>query len=78
MLLLLIQVVCRYKVDKKYDLKHTFEDVDEFRLNAEVVGEDNDYEVTFIRTYKEIMSEKWWNVIWIAYIASLCAISLIF
>ena len=78
MLLLLIQVGCRYKGDKKYDLKLTFEDVDEFRHNAEVVGEDNDYEVTFIRTYKEIMSEKWWNVIWIAYIASLCAISLIF
>ena len=52
--------------------------MDEFRHNAEVVGEDNDYEVTFIRTYKEIMSEKWWNVIWIAYIASLCAISIIF
>lgn len=71
--ILLLQVVCRYKIDRKYDLKTFYNAVVEFKCNEKVVGEDNDYEVRFIQTYNEIKSERWWNAIWIVYIVSLCA-----
>ena len=76
-ILLLIQVVCRYMIDKKYDLRIFYQSVVEFKRNEDVVGEDNDYEVRFIQTYNEIKSERWWNAIWIVYIVSLCALILV-
>lgn len=56
--LLLLQVVCRYAIDRKYDLNAFYNAVVEFKRNEKVVGEDNDYEVRFIQTYNEIKSEK--------------------
>ena len=75
--LILLQVVCRYTIDRKYDLRNFYLSVVEFKRNEDVVGEDNDYEVRFIQTYNEIKSERWWNAIWIIYIISLCAFILI-
>ena len=75
--LLLLQVVCRYAIDRKYDLNSFYNAVVEFKRNEKVVGEDNDFEVRFIQTYKEIKSERWWNAIWIVYIISLCAFLLV-
>lgn len=75
--LLLLQVLCRYVIDKKYDMKTFYHAVVEFKRNEKVAGEDNDYEVNYIRTYKEIKSERWWNAIWIVYIISLCAFLLV-
>ena len=75
--LLILQVVCRYVVDKKYGLRNFYSAVVEFKRNEDVVGEDNDYEVRFIQTYNEIKSEKWWNAIWTVYIVSLCAFMLV-
>ena len=76
--LLLLQVLCRYVIDNKYDMKIFYLTVVEFKRNEKVVGEDNDYEVNYIRTYNEIKSEKWWNAIWIVYIVSLCAFLLVY
>ena len=76
--LLLLQVLCRYIIDKKYDMKTFYHAVVEFKRNEKVVGGDNDYEVNYIRTYNEIKSEKWWNAIWIVYIISLCAFLLVY
>lgn len=75
--LIILQVVCRYVIDKKYDLRNFYSAVVEFKRNEDVVGEDNDYEVRFIQTYNEIKSEKWWNAIWTVYIVSLCAFMLV-
>lgn len=75
--LLLLQVVCRYAIDKKYDLRNFYNAVVEFKRNEDVVGKDNDYEVRFIQTYNEVKSERWWNAIWIVYIISLCAFLLL-
>ena len=75
--LLLLQVVYRYAIDRKYDLNSFYNAVVEFKRNEDVVGEDNDYEVRFIQTYNEIKSERWWNAIWIVYIVSLCALILV-
>ena len=75
--LLLLQVVCRYAIDRKYDLDSFYNAVVEFKRNEDVVGEDNDYEVRFIQTYNEVKSEIWWNAKWIVYIVSLCAFILV-
>ena len=75
--LLLLQIVCRHIIDKKYDLRDFYNAVVEFKRKEDVVGKDNDYEVRFIQTYNEIKSEKWWNVIWIVYIVSLCTFILV-
>ena len=58
-------------------MKTFYHAVVEFKRNEKVVGEDNDFEVRFIQTYKEIKSERWWNAIWIVYIISLCAFLLV-
>lgn len=71
-MLLIIQFICRYFLEKKFNLRELYDMVVKYRRNQEVVGEDNDYEVRYIQTYVKIMSEKWWNVIWIAYISTLC------
>lgn len=71
--LLVLQVVCRYTIDRKFDLRNFYNAVVEFKRNEDVVGKDNDYEVNYIRTYNKIKSERWWNAIWIVYIVSLCA-----
>ena len=76
--LLLLQVVCRYTIDKKNDLRTFYLAVTELKRNEKVVGEDNDYEVRFIQTYNEIKSERGWNAIWIVYIVSLCVFLLVF
>jgi hypothetical protein len=70
-LLLLLQIVFRYATDKRYDLKNSYNAVVEFKRREKVVGKDNDHEVVFIRAYRKIKSERWWNVIWIVYIVSL-------
>ena len=75
--LLLLQVVCRYAIDRKYDLRNFYNAVVEFKRNEDVVGKDNDYEVNYIRTYNEIKSERWWSALWIVYIISLCAFLLV-
>jgi hypothetical protein len=66
-----LQIVFRYATDKRYDLKNSYNAVVEFKRREKVVGKDNDYEVVFIRAYRKIQSERWWNVIWIVYIVSL-------
>ncbi|MBQ2424400.1 MAG: hypothetical protein II262_06320 [Alistipes sp.] len=76
-LLLLLQIVFRYATDKRYDLKNSYNAVVEFKRREKVVGKDNDYEVVFIRAYRKIKSERWWNVIWIVYIVSLSAFILV-
>jgi hypothetical protein len=75
-LLLILQIIFRYIIDKKYRLKQCYNFLVKFKENEDVVGEENDYEVRFIQTYNAIRSEKGWNVVWIIYIV-LMAIFLI-
>lgn len=75
--MLLLQIVCRCIIDKKCDLRYFYNALVEFKHNEDIVGKDNDYEVRFIQTYNEIKSEKWWNIIWLAYIVSLCVILIV-
>jgi hypothetical protein len=42
-ILLLLQVLCRYVIDKKYDMKTFYLAVVEFKRNEKVVGEDNNF-----------------------------------
>lgn len=75
-LLLILQIIFRYIIDKKYRLKQCYNFLVKFKENEDVVGEENDYEVRFIQTYNAIKSEKGWNIVWIIYIV-LMAIFLI-
>lgn len=75
-LLLILQIIFRYIIDKKYRLKECYNFLVKFKENEDVVGEENDYEVRFIQTYNAIKSEKGWNIVWIIYIV-LMAIFLI-
>ena len=38
----------------KYDLRLFYHEMVEYRSNLEVMTEDNDYEVNFIRAYEEV------------------------
>lgn len=67
-LLLILQIIFRYIIDKKYRLKQCYNFLVKFKENEDVVGEENDYEVRFIQTYNAIKSEKGWNIVWIIYI----------
>lgn len=67
-LLLILQIIFRYIIDKKYRLKECYNFLVKFKENEDVVGEENDYEVRFIQTYNAIKSEKGWNIVWIIYI----------
>ena len=75
-LLLSLQIIFRYIIDKKYRLKECYNFLVKFKENEDVVGEENDFEVRFIQTYNAIKSEKGWNIVWIIYIV-LMAIFLI-
>ena len=67
-LLLILQIIFRYIIDKKYRLKQCYNFLVKFKENEDVVGEENDFEVRFIQTYNTIKSEKGWNIVWIIYI----------
>ena len=67
-LLLILQIIFRYIIDKKYRLKECYNFLVKFKENEDVVGEENDYEVRFIQTYNAIKSEKGWNIVLIIYI----------
>lgn len=76
-LLLILQTVSRYMIYGRYDLRRFYHNVLMAKLKEDVVGEENDYEVRYMQTYKEIKSQEWWNVIWVVYIVSLCAFLLV-
>ena len=50
--------VLRFKMETKYHLGNFYSNMIYYRLNQEVVTEDNDYEVTYIRSYKKVMNHK--------------------
>lgn len=76
-LLLILQTVSRYMIYGKYDLRRFYHNVLMAKLKEDVVGEENDYEVRYMQTYKKIKSQEWWNVIWVVYIVSLCTFLLV-
>lgn len=76
-LLIILQTVCRYVVGSRYDLRRFYYNVLMAKLKEDVVGEENDYEVRYMKIYKEITNQVWWNVVWVAYIVSLCAFLLV-
>lgn len=50
--------VLRFKMETKYHLGNFYSNMIYYRLKQEVVTEDNDYEVTYIRSYKKVMNHK--------------------
>ena len=50
--------VLRFKMETKYHLGNFYSNMINYRLKQEVVTEDNDYEVTYIRSYKKVMNHK--------------------
>lgn len=50
--------ILRFKMETKYHLGNFYSNMIYYRLKQEVVTEDNDYEVTYIRSYKKVMNHK--------------------
>ena len=50
--------VLRYKMGTKYHLGNFYNHMIDYRSKQKVVTRDNDNEVTFIRSYKEVMKHK--------------------
>ena len=64
--------ILRTKVEAKYHLDNFYNHMIDYRSKQKVVTQDNDYEVTFIRSYQKVMKHKR-NII-ILYLASLAAL----
>lgn len=67
-LLLFCQSLYRFIIERKYLLRSFYINVINLRSNIDVVSEDNDHEVNYIRIYEEYVSENKWNIIWVFYI----------
>ena len=64
--------ILRTKVETKYHLGNFYNHMIDYRSKQKVVTQDNDYEVTFIRSYQKVMKHKR-NII-ILYLASLATL----
>lgn len=54
----------RLYLDSGYDLTGFYEDMVAYRKKQEVVTDDNDNEVSFLRTYRRIKKHKWYALAW--------------
>ena len=64
--------VLRFKMETKYHLGNFYNHMIDYRSKQKVVTQDNDNEVTFIRSYQKVMKHK--RNINILYLASLIAL----
>ena len=64
--------IVRTKMETKYHLGNFYNHMIDYRSKQKVVTRDNDYEVTFIRSYQKVMNHKR-NII-ILYLASLATL----
>ena len=64
--------VLRFKMEMKYHLGNFYSHMIDYRSKQKVVTQDNDNEVTFIRSYKKVMKHKR-NII-ILYLVSLATL----
>ena len=64
--------VLRFKLETKYHLGNFYNHMIDYRSKQKVVTQDNDNEVTFIRSYQKVMKHK--RNINILYLASLAAL----
>ena len=72
----MVYFVLRYKMETKYHLGNFYNNMIDYRSKQKVVTQDNDNEVTFIRSYKKVMKHK--RNINILYLASLVSLLYIF
>ena len=72
----MVYFVLRYKMETKYHLGNFYNHMIDYRSKQKVVTQDNDNEVTFIRSYKKVMKHK--RNINILYLASLVSLLYIF
>ena len=68
----IIYFILRFKMETKYNLGNFYNHMIDYRSKQKIVTQDNDNEVTFIRSYKKVMKHK--RNINILYLASLAAL----
>lgn len=54
----------RLYLDSGYDLSGFYEDMVAYRKKQEVVTDDNDNEVSFLRTYRRVKKHRWYALAW--------------
>lgn len=71
-MVLLILFACYYILKiylfDSYDLKDYYTNMVKYRKAQEVVTEDNDHEVSFLRAYRRVEKHQWYVVFWLALI----------
>ena len=68
--LLLLFGVMRCVLNKKYSLDTLYNKIVDYKSKEEVVTEDNDHEVQYIQTFREIRKEKLYVISWAIYLLS--------
>jgi hypothetical protein len=59
--------IMQYVLIKKYSLDTLYNTIVDYRSRQKVVTEDNDYEVQYIRTFREILKEERYVIAWAIY-----------
>lgn len=72
-LILMVFVYCLTRVifNEAYDLPDYYKDMIHYRKAQEVVTEDNDHEVNFIRTYEKVVNNDKWMLFWLLFIVAI-------
>ena len=68
LLLFIIYALVRVIFNEAYDLAGYYKDMIHYRKAQEVVTEDNDHEVNFIRTYEKVVNNDKWSIFWMIFI----------
>lgn len=66
--LLLLFFLVQYILTKTFFLDKLYHEIIDYKRKEEVITEDNDYEVRYIQTYREIEKERWYCILWAIYI----------
>ena len=66
----IIFFIIKYKIESMYDLHNCYVEMIDYRSKQEVVTQDNDNEVSFIKSYEKILKHKKIINIWV--ILALC------
>lgn len=71
--------ILRFKMETKYHLGNFYSHMIDYRSKQKVVTQDNDNEVTYIRSYQKVMKHKRnINILYLAALAALAALLYIF
>lgn len=71
--LLFLFGVMRYVLIRKYALDTLYNTIVDYKSKEDVVTEDNDYEVRYIQTFREIGKQMLWVIVWAIYVLGVYA-----